>query len=56
MRDEIRLERMAGNHSRVQRLAEQIVQVARENRVDPDPETIELLHEIRDGRRRRAAQ
>lgn len=55
-RDEIRLERTAGNHSRVQRLAEQIVQVAHENRVDPDPETIELLHEIRDGRRRRAAQ
>jgi len=56
VRDEIRLERMAGNHSRVQRLADQIVQVARENRVNPDPETIELLHEIRDGRRRRAAQ
>ncbi len=56
VRDEIRIERMAGNHSRVQRLAEQIVQVAHENRVDPDPETIELLHVIRDGRRRRAAQ
>lgn len=55
-RDEIRLERMAGNHSRVQRLAEQIVQVAHENRVQPDPETIELLHEVRDGRRRRTAQ
>ena len=56
VRDEIRLERMAGNHSRVQRLADQIVQVADENNVYPDPETIELLHEVRDGRRRRAAQ
>lgn len=55
-RDEIRIERMAGNHSRVQRLADQIVQVADENNVYPDPETIELLHEVRDGRRRRAAQ
>lgn len=53
-RDEIRLERIAGNHSRVKRLTEQIILVAHENRVQPDPETVELLHEIRDGRRRRA--
>ena len=53
-RDEIRVERVAGNHGRVQRLTEQIIEVARENRVQPDPETVELLHEIRDGRRRRA--
>ncbi len=53
-RDEIRVERVASNHGRVQRLTDQIIQVARENRVQPDPETVELLHEIRDGRRRRA--
>lgn len=53
-RDEIRVERVAGNHGRVQRLTDQIIQVARENRVQPDLETVELLHEIRDGRRRRA--
>ena len=57
IRDEIRLERMAGNHSRVQRLDEQLVQIARENPdIELDPETLELLHEIRDGRRRRSAQ
>ncbi len=53
-RDEIRVERIAGNHGRVQRLSEQIIHVARENRVQPDPETVDLLHEIRDGHRRRA--
>ena len=52
---QIRVERLAGRPDRVQDLVEQLVKTAREDAVPLDPETIELLHEIRDGQRRRQA-
>ena len=52
---QIRIERLAGRPDRVQDLVEQLVKTAREDAVPLDAETVELLHEIRDGQRRRQA-
>lgn len=53
-RQDLRVERLAGNSTRVQQIAKRIVDVAKSVGVPIDPQTIEMLHEIRDGQLKKA--
>lgn len=53
-RDELRLHRMTGNHSGCESVIERINANCRNIGLNPDPETVELIHSLNDSARHRA--